>query len=569
MQRIIEFSANYPEIAKTFTTVSRWVFVLLALYILVLSIKSLLSTRPTPEVWGYFLVEDGANFPITHWENVIGRAKSSDLMIPIKTMSNSHAILSRRRSDGAWILKDLGSKNGTAVNGYKIKENKRYLISPGDEIVMGGVHCTIAPASIEESNNNKAMRRMDKEPVAPWKILVAITAFQLLSIIQLSVSMKEKLVSMAWISMLILCAVMWIYVMFFKSMGRKGFEMDMIAFFMTTLNLAIMASFNPADVFKQLFAALLGIGIMIFMCIYLRDLDRTRNIRPILILLSGLLFAVNIIFGTTKYGSTNWVTIGSMSIQPSEIIKIAFILIGAGTLDELYNKKNTYMYAGFSLFCVACLALMGDFGTALIFFATFLVVSFLRSGDFSRMVLTVVGAGILGLMVLRFKPYIASRFAVWGHAWEYADAGGYQQTRTMSFGAGGGLLGLGAGEGSLKTLAASNTDLVFGFIMEEWGFIIAFLLVICIIVLCLFAVISIVAGRSTFYTIAACGAATMFLVQTILNVFGALDLFPLTGVTFPFVSSGGTSTLASWAMLAYFKASDMRENASLAVRKED
>ena len=157
MQRIIEFSANYPEIAKTFTTVSRWVFVLLALYILVLSIKSLLSTRPTPEVWGYFLVEDGANFPITHWENVIGRAKSSDLMIPIKTMSNSHAILSRRRSDGAWILKDLGSKNGTAVNGYKIKENKRYLISPGDEIVMGGVHCTIAPASIEESNNNKEM----------------------------------------------------------------------------------------------------------------------------------------------------------------------------------------------------------------------------------------------------------------------------------------------------------------------------------------------------------------------------------------------------------------------------
>lgn len=569
MQRIIEFSANYPEIAKTFTTVSRWVFVLLALYILVLSIKSLLSTRPTPEVWGYFLVEDGANFPITHWENVIGRAKSSDLMIPIKTMSNSHAILSRRRNDGAWILKDLGSKNGTAVNGYKIKEDKRYLISPGDEIVMGGVHCTIAPASIEESNNNKEMRLMDKEPIAPWKILVAITAFQLLSIIQLSISMKDKLVPMAWISMLVLCAVMWIYVMFFKSMGRKGFEMDMIAFFMTTLNLAIMASFNPADVFKQLLAALLGIGIMIFMCIYLRDLDRTRNIRFMLILLSGLLFAINIVFGTTKYGSTNWVTIGSMSIQPSEIIKIAFILIGAGTLDELYNKKNTYMYAGFSLFCVACLALMGDFGTALIFFATFLVVSFLRSGDFSRMVLTVVGAGIMGLMVLRFKPYIASRFAVWGHAWEYADAGGYQQTRTMSFGAGGGLLGLGAGEGSLKTLAASNTDLVFGFIMEEWGFIIALLLVICIIVLCLFAVISIVAGRSTFYTIAACSAATMFLVQTILNVFGALDLFPLTGVTFPFVSSGGTSTLASWAMLAYFKASDMRENASLAVKKED
>jgi cell division protein FtsW (lipid II flippase) len=104
--------------------------------------------------------------------------------------------------------------------------------------------------------------------------------------------------------------------------------------------------------------------------------------------------------------------------------------------------------------------------------------------------------------------------------------------------------------------------------MEEWGFIIAVLLVLCIITLTIFSVMNIIAGRSTFYTICACSAATMFLVQTILNVFGAVDLFPLTGVTFPFLSTGGTSMLASWAMLAYFKAADMRRSASLAVRKE-
>ena len=131
------------------------------------------------------------------------------------------------------------------------------------------------------------------------------------------------------------------------------------------------------------------------------------------------------------------------------------------------------------------------------------------------------------------------------------------------------MLGLGAGNGSLKGVVASNTDLVFGFVMEEWGYIIAVLLVLCIITLSLFAVMNIVAGRSTFYTICACGAATMFMVQTMLNVFGSIDLFPLTGVTFPFVSTGGTSMLASWAMLAYFKASDMRRDASLAVRREE
>ena len=77
---------------------------------------------------------------------------------------------------------------------------------------------------------------------------------------------------------------------------------------------------------------------------------------------------------------------------------------------------------------------------------------------------------------------------------------------------------------------------------------------------------SIVAGRSTFYTLLACSAATMFLVQTMLNVFGAIDLFPLTGVTFPFVSNGGSSMMASWGLLAFIKAADTRQNASVAVR---
>jgi cell division protein FtsW (lipid II flippase) len=139
----------------------------------------------------------------------------------------------------------------------------------------------------------------------------------------------------------------------------------------------------------------------------------------------------------------------------------------------------------------------------------------------------------------------------------------------MSFGAGGGLLGLGAGNGSLKYVGAANTDLVFGFVMEEWGFIIAILAVLCIATLSVFAVMHIVAGRSTIYTILACSAATMFLVQTMLNVFGAIDLFPLTGVTFPFVSTGGTSLMTSWAMLAYFKAADMRRNAGLTIRREE
>ena len=544
---------------------------MLAAYILLISIVSLLSTRATPEIWGYFMVEDGGSYPITHWENVIGRSRSCDIRIPLRTISNNHALLVRRAED-KWMIKDLGSASGIKVNGFRLDAEKRYVISPGDLIEMGGTRSTISPPSIEETRNNRYMRRLDNEPVAPWKILLAITAFQLMTIVQLVLGMGTEITASALISIAILMVVMWTYIMVFNAMGRRGFEMEMIAFFLSTINLAVTASSDPGAVFKELIAILLGLALMIFMCIYMRDINRLHKIKPVLIGLSVVALIINLIFGTAKYGATNWIKIGeSGSIQPSEIVKLAFILIGAGTLEELYEKRNTVVYAVFSLFCLGCLALMSDFGTALIFFATYLVVSFLRSGDFSRFILTGVAAGALGLIVLKFKPYIASRFDAWGHVWEaeFMDDLGYQQTRTMSFGAGGGLLGLGAGNGSLKYVGASNTDLVFGFVMEEWGFIIAVLAVLCIATLSVFAVMHIVAGRSTIYTILACSAATMFLVQTMLNMFGAIDLFPLTGVTFPFVSTGGTSLMTSWAMLAYFKATDMRRNASLAVRKEE
>ena len=132
----------------------------------------------------------------------------------------------------------------------------------------------------------------------------------------------------------------------------------------------------------------------------------------------------------------------------------------------------------------------------------------------------------------------------------------------------GGLPGCGAGEGWFHTTAASDTDLVFALLSEEWGLIIAILAVLCIVTLGVFAVRSIMAGRSAYYSIAACAATSLFIFQTMLNVCGALDLLPFTGVTFPFVSSGGTSMIVSWGLLAFLKAADTRQNASFAVRLE-
>ena len=212
------------------------------------------------------------------------------------------------------------------------------------------------------------------------------------------------------------------------------------------------------------------------------------------------------------------------------------------------------------------MALLGDFGSALVFFVSFLVISFLRSGSIATVVLAVSGATMAGFLAVSVKPYIARRFAAWGHVWEDAFDTGYQQTRALSAAAAGGLFGKGAGAGWLKDVVAADTDMVFAVVCEELGLIIALCALLAVVTLAFFAVLTARRARSAYYSIAACSAVTMLMTQTALNAFGSLDLLPFTGVTFPFVSRGGSSLLACWMMMAFIKGADTRREGSFAVK---
>ena len=277
--------------------------------------------------------------------------------------------------------------------------------------------------------------------------------------------------------------------------------------------------------------------------------------------------ALNLLAGETSYGASNWLRIGGITLQPSEFVKVAYIYVGAATLDRLFRRRNLFAFIAFSAVCVGALALMGDFGTALIFFVTFLVISFMRSGSFATVFLAVAGAALGVMLVLTAKPYIAQRFAAWGHVWDDPLGAGWQQTRALSAAASGGLFGVGAGKGWLRDIFAADTDMVFCMICEELGLITALCAVLAIVLLALFTVRSAAQGRSSFYVIAACAASSMMMVQLALNVFGSVDLLPFTGVTFPFVSKGGSSLISCWGLLSYIKASDTRQNASFSVKR--
>ena len=558
---------SYEEIISYvqlyFTTGVRWVCMGLAILILLHQFLALIRLRNPSEIWAYLKCPDGTSVPLTHWENLVGRHRGCDIILNLGAVSRSHGTLIRD-SEGTWVYNDLNSKNGSFINGRRVTEPTE--MQGGDVLTVGGTDFELYPLSYRERMENIEKRKRNTKRTSPWLSMLAITVFQLLTVIQFKVSLGEEFPAQLPAAFALLCILMWVYVIALRMMKRTGFEVELIAFFLSTLSLAVTASAYPYSVMKQSICILLGVLLFFAMCWFLRDLSKAKRFTYILMGISVVLLIINITMGTVVNGSQNWIHIGGFSLQPSEMVKIVFIFVGAASLDELQQRKNMLVFMGFSFFCLGCLAIMGDFGTALIFFATFLVISFLRSGDFTKLFLVLGAAGLMGLMVLRFMPYVASRFQIWRHVWEDPTYKGFQQVQTMTSVASGGIPGLGAGEGNLSDVAASSTDLVFGLLAEEWGLVIAILAVLCIVTLGVFAYRSIIAGRSTYYCIAACATTSLFMFQTILNVFGSVDLLPLTGVTFPFVSSGGTSMIACWGMLAFVKAADTRQNASLAVR---
>ncbi|MEA4932018.1 MAG: FtsW/RodA/SpoVE family cell cycle protein, partial [Lawsonibacter sp.] len=540
----------------------RFIFPILAVLILLRAIRSLLRVPHTPEIWGQLSLPNGTPVLLTHWENTIGRSKTADVYLNYPSISRQHAALCRGE-DERWTLYDLGSKGGTLLNGEKIAESAEVKL--GDTVTLGGVPLMFLPQSVKEREVQEK-RRLAEQPPAIWPSFLWLTLFQILTCFQLVVAAGEDVSVNLPLTFFGLTCVMWIYYVALRLSNCVGFEMETIAFFLSTLSLAVTASSAPSALPKQFLAVVLGLALFLALGIFLRDLSRVQKMRWLMAAATIGLLGITLVLGSAKFGAVNWISLGGWSFQLSEIAKICYIFAGSATLERLFRKRNLTLFIVLTGVCMGCLGLMSDFGTAAIFFVTFLVIAYLRSGDFATLAL-ICGAAVFGAgIIVTFKPYILSRFSAWGHAWDAASTTGFQQTRTMSAAASGGLVGMGAGNGWLHNIAAADTDLVFGMLCEEWGLIIAVLAVLSIVVLAFFAARACKVGRSSFYTIAACAAASLMVFQTCLNVFGSVDLLPLTGVTFPFISNGGSAMMSAWGLLAYLKATDTRENASFATR---
>ncbi len=512
------------------------------------------------------LLEDtasGLSIPVLYWENSIGRSKSCDIVLPDSTVSRDHAVLMRRES--GWMITDTNSKAGTMVNGKPIQGRARLV--PGDVISIGSSSLMLKRVTDSQAagtGRGRAAHKMKRPPVqikrapSPGKLMAGLTLVQIFLTVQCCLAAGQ----FSWqplISFAALLVLSWgMFLVSTKAMHRVSFEVETLGLLLSSVGILLLTGVELAPNYTQIIGMFLGVLFFFFLIWFMGDPDRVMKWRIPIAIAAIAIFGLNLLIGQSLYGAKNWIILGPVSIQPSEFVKIAFIFTGASTLERLQTARNLGGFLIFSGLCMGALFLMKDLGAACIFFVTFLIIAFMRSGSIRTIILILGGAVLAGLLVLQIMPHITDRFAAWRHVWEFAESSGYQQTHVLMYAASGGLFGTGLGNGYLKNIFAGDSDLVFGMLCEELGLLMALVVVLAIGLLILFARSDVTRSRSTFYSISACATAGLLVFQTCLNVFGATDVLPLTGVTLPFISAGGSSILAVWGILAFIKASDER-----------
>ena len=383
----------------------------------------------------------------------------------------------------------------------------------------------------------------------PGFCILLLILFQLLCTIQMILAVREDYLLSTLICFSSLIVITVICVLLSAHFRKIPAGLEMMAFFLTTLGFCVAASAEPSSLYKLLAALALGVVCFYILLALLQKKEFVVKSRYVILGMALLLLFLTVFLGEVRHGAQNWIDLKWFTIQPSELVKALFILASAGIA---YRERTRVSAIVMSIFCVICMgvfAYSADFGSALIYFVTYFILLFLtcRSRVFIG---SVMGLSLVGGGAATQVEYVKKRFSIWGKAFELANNEGYQQSRTLIAIASGGLLGLGGGKGFLRTVVASDTDLVFGILCEEWGLIVALCVIVCLVLLFMYALQNTKQGADPFYCLISLGAAGLLLFQTALNLFGSTDVLPLTGVTLAFVSNGGTSMVACWILLA-------------------
>lgn len=319
--------------------------------------------------------------------------------------------------------------------------------------------------------------------------------------------------------------------------------------FLITVGVLVIYRINPEYAFKQLIFLILGLFVMVgamYLTLKFKNLEKGRFV---LMGISILILLVAIVLGHEVGGSKNWINLGGFSIQPSELVKIALVILLASYFAGGSSLKDTWPVLVFSAFCMVLLVVQKDLGAVMLYFGTTLIVFYVCTNNW---LLSLIGIGTgAGGAVAAYKMFshIRVRVAVWRNPWLDYQNYGYQIVQGLLAIASGGLIGVGIGRGMPSLVPARHTDYIFAVICEEFGLIFGMAILAFYIVLIIRGAIIARYAKTRFHMILAFGCTTIISLQGFIIIAGVIKMIPLTGITMPFVSYGGSSLLTCMALM--------------------
>ena len=307
-------------------------------------------------------------------------------------------------------------------------------------------------------------------------------------------------------------------------------------------------SYNKS--FKQYIIVLASLVISLFIPFMMYKFSFWNKIYWLYAFIGISFLSTVLILGEITYGSKISFSIKGITFQPSEFVKIIFVFFLAAILCKNTSFKTVFITTIISAIHVLVLVLSKDLGSALIFFIAFLVVLFIATRNYWYFMIGIIGGVVASIAAYMMFSHVRVRVLAWKDPWSYIDNQGYQITQSLFAIGSGSWFGMGLLKGSPKSIPFVDADFVFSAICEELGVIFGMFLIL--ITLSCFIMIMEVALKQEdkFYKLLSCGIGTIYIFQIFLTIGGGIKFIPLTGVTLPFISYGGSSILTS--MILFF-----------------
>ena len=396
------------------------------------------------------------------------------------------------------------------------------------------------------------MRKVSYKFPAYLLILMNIFGFALLS------AANDWQTNVVYVGMGFLGLFLLVYsVLVICNMGDKF--LVLIAFMLMTIGVIMICRLDIVLGARQI--VWIGVGGIVFFATYCIFYNiRFWNRLWLFYALGGIaLFLLTLLFGKTVNGSKNWINIGPISFQPAEITKILYVMFLAckysGSFNKPFLKVSPMLMTGAVTYLyILFLVLQRDWGTILVVFLIYIFMVYVYEEDKRFLLFNVLAAAIVAVLGYFFLYHIQVRVSVWLNPWNDVPNKGYQIAQSLFAIASGGYFGRGIGNGAPDYIPEVHTDFIFSAICEEMG-VFGGAEIIILYFLFAYRCFKITLNTQNLYNKAlGLGLTLMFSIQTFIIIGGVIKFIPLTGITLPFVSYGGTSIVVSFASLGIMQA---------------